>query len=553
MNKSLKRWCSNKKLQIRDCGDGVYEIDKVGKFLHVEDKTIEVESIETGVEEIQALVDRSNYSLILSTQERALFAEKECSFYLVEFGGKWYYSKSATDLSLIPFIYLGESKQNIELDFVNLGVHGAYEVLNGSRPYSDWCKKAKFLQHKTLGICEKNTLAGVLEFQQKCKDAEIKSIIGETVTVKTKNSSFDCKLYVRDENGWSSLLRINNEINVTNDQPFVTEEFLLSNTNGLVCVLPASLTLSLELIRKYKKAFKQIYYQIDTVEYTSDEKDREILMNMKLYFEKYLLKIKPILINDSYYLEKEDFKIKKLMNNFRSSGHFEFASENQHYKDVTETFVLLSELFTEDTRVEGIEFFDLFDFIIVNTLAMAADCNFEIVTEGFKIPKFYATNLGEKYDKFDGDNEGLFDFLINESMIKFGFSEDKRYIDRIKEEVRVIKKGGFIDYFLILWDVINYCNENNILTGLGRGSAAGSLVAYLFDITRLDPIQYDLLFERFLNAGRIGEDVDEYFLIINKGEAGEKKYAETDDIIVLRNSQKIEIKVVDLQLGDEIL
>lgn len=96
-------------------------------------------------------------------------------------------------------------------------------------------------------------------------------------------------------------------------------------------------------------------------------------------------------------------------------------------------------------------------------------------------------------------------------------------MERIDREIKVIKLGESIDYFLILWDIVKWCRENDILTGIGRGSAGGSLVAYLLEITQLDPLRWGLLFERFLNEGRVGhyEDYEKYIVHFENGETVE--------------------------------
>src|SRR5690606_6373328 len=94
--------------------------------------------------------------------------------------------------------------------------------------------------------------------------------------------------------------------------------------------------------------------------------------------------------------------------------------------------------------------------------------------------------------------------------------KDKVYLDRIEEEIAVINKGGFADYFLILWDIVKWAEKEGILVGIGRGSAAGSLISYCLNITKVDPIHYGLLFERFLNEARLWRYEEEEYIIVNE-------------------------------------
>jgi DNA polymerase-3 subunit alpha len=136
-------------------------------------------------------------------------------------------------------------------------------------------------------------------------------------------------------------------------------------------------------------------------------------------------------------------------------------------------------------------------------------CNFKIDTASMKLPKYFPKESDLDFE----DSEQFLIKKINEGLNSkiIGQVEDEQvYIDRIQTELNVIKAGGFIDYFLVLWDIMCFCKDNNILTGVGRGSAGGSLISYLLDIVYVDPIKYNLLFERFLNEGRFDSvpDID---------------------------------------------
>lgn len=509
MRKDLKNWITERGINLKKIGVDLFEIDEVGKFLLVYPKDIEVTTFSGGEEKpetISAILDRETFGLILSDEEQEIFEEQKCNFYLFSFGGLFYYSERAEDIDFIQFKYLGKAKRKINERFCNLGVHGGYEILNGTRVYSDWVEKTKFLGLTSLGICEKNTLAGILEFQIKCLDKDITPVLGETVTVKNAEGLYDVKLYLKNSEGWKSLLKINKQINTVNEMQFIMEDELMKFSEGIVCVLSTLTPLSRKLVTKYKTHFKEVFFQIDSVEYTVDEADKVLLQAFKIYFTNYLKLLSPVLLNDCYYLEKSDSKIKKMVNNFRSSGTFEYLSDNQFYKDLSHSFSSLSEIFSEEKQFEGKDFFDLFELMIENTLLIEQLCQYTIDTKGFKLPKFEFTDLDQEYQKFveTEDEDGLFWYLIDKGVKKklSHISEEQlpEYLERIQIEYKVINKGGFIGYFLVLWDIIEFCNKNDILTGLGRGCFTPDCKVLLSDGS-----------EKFINQIQVGDLVKNFF------------------------------------------
>lgn len=422
-------------------------------------------------------------------------------YLLYEFGKEWYYTQvGKNELNL--FKYFGKAKQNYIVDYTFLGIHSGYEICNGSRNYEDWIKKAIFLGINKLGICELNTLAGTLKFQNECKKNNIKSILGETVSVKSKNTNYQLKLFAKNEEGFKNLIRINSQINVINDK-FVTEEFVLNHANGLICIIPCSIKLDGAFLNKIINAFTQeCFYQLDFIEYSSYDKDREHLLIVQDYLKNWKTLIQPILLHDAYYLDKEDYKIKSLLNKIGKVG-FNYQSKNQHFKSI-------DEIYNQSINL-GLPY----DNIIIreatkNTNVLANLIDFNIKTKELHLPK-YEMNEDEK--KQFVTNEDLFFHLIEKGFnerIEGKVADSDIYYKRFETELDIITRGKLIDYFLILWDIINYCKKEEILTGHGRGSAAGSVISYLLYITHLDPIEYKLLFERFLNEARLGSlpDID---------------------------------------------
>ena len=444
-------------------------------------------------------INGGNYMLVKPDDEGLLFsdkfmlmAEQECDFYVYNFGGNWYWEKKA-DIEkpkLNDLRYLGKSTSEFSTKTF-LGVHGGYEILNGSSLYDSWVKKAKFLGVENLGICEKNTLAGVLKFQIECQKYKIKPIIGATYTVLRESEDFryDIKLFVKNEQGWENLLLINKEVNVTNNK-FVTEKRLGELLDGLVVILDPK-TFDKKRLNSLLTGSVD-YFQLDTVQFENEEHDKWYLENLKTFFKSY---IPPISMTDAYYLEPEHSHIKKTLNAI--SGVREPESNNQYFKDKEDYFNELELLFDPNDE----RYFNTSSAVLHSESKLAQECNFSIKLGQRFLPK-YEMRDSEKA-KFE-TNEDLFWYLVETGLQNKILNKDKSiYLKRIETEFNVIEKGVVLDYFLILWDIISYARENGVLVGIGRGSAGGSLISYLLDIIQLDPLEFDLLFERFLNEGRI--------------------------------------------------
>lgn len=443
------------------------------------------------------------------------------------------------------FKYLGKTTfETPGLPF--LGVHGQYEILNGSRNYSDWVAKAKFLDISTLGICEKNTLAGTMAFQEACKKREIKPILGETITIQSKSDLFvEGKIYALTEEGWRNVLFVNSQINVVNPSQYVTEECLLEHASGVAFVFdPLSFSYDSETVKKYQEKFDLCYFKLDTVEFNSNKTDKLLLTRTQEYFNN-KEELNPILICDAYYLDKDDYEIKKDLNLI--SGVKSNISKNQYFKADDENLVLLSDLFKDEDFGDGVS------IAMGSLLELDEKADFSIQTGKFKLPKYKMTP--EEVEKY-GTADEMFDSLCMEGWERLHISDKPNldvYLDRLQEEIDVIRTGGYIDYFLILYDIIKWCRANDILVGEGRGSSAGCLCAYLLNITKVDPIEYGLLFERFLNKGRIFKTY-EYEVV--KIQLDKNLYIELDSkekVIIFRQSERLIVPAKDLQKDDKII
>lgn len=463
-------------------------------------------------------------------------------YFIIYFGGRYYRIKQDEEVELEELKYIGKAEAAYETETF-LGVHGGYELLSGSRQYEDWTKKAKFLGVGVLGLCEKNTLAGTLKFQQACLKANIVPVIGETVTVKRENGSkYDLKLYVKDDFGWINLLDLNYEIN-NEGQGYVDEKYMLGKLSGLIAILDPK---AIKFEDLFPLDLSIEYYQLDTVEYLSDDKDGEYLENLKKFVNS---ELKPVTIVDAYYLDKEDAYIKEELAKIGKT--FQDKTKNQYFKDNDDYFLELSELTSDFEKLDT-----LFMKSLQGVAEIARECKFNIETGKRRLPTY---DMTEQEREQYGTNENMFYSLIEEGLTRLYPDFGNEELDRIEKEVAVLEFGGFIDYFLITRDIINKASNtksksglNEILCGVGRGSAAGSIVSYLLGIVRVDPIKFKLLFERFLNAGRIGQQEEDDVVVLSMEDGTEKVLNLTDIVEVNRGGKFMFVHASDLLENDEI-
>jgi DNA polymerase-3 subunit alpha len=423
--------------------------------------------------------------------------------YVYYFGGRFYWLEAdeKEDPTLKLFKYIGSAKQEIPTDYF-LGVHGGHEMLNGSGKYKDWAQKAKFLGVSSLGLADKNTLSGVLKFQQACEEFNIKPIIGATYTIHRPSEDYfyDVTFFVKNEEGWQNLLRIDRAANVDYD---LKEQDFLKWTEGLIMVLDPK-EMEYEKIFPLDLGMEEFYFKVDTVEYENDSDDEVYLKNLKKFFHDD--RMKPLPISDAYYLDKEYQPIKFKLNVIRKSQ--DYICLNQYFKSKEEYFDELYPLFGDENKA-----FETFEDMLDFEFEVVENCNFKIRTGERHLPKYKMTPEEKKKWKTP---DKLFWHILEDGLEKRNIPEAKidEYLDRLDKEVKVLYEGRVVDYFLITWDIINATRKTGRLTGFARGSAGGCLVSYLMGITQIDPFPFDLIFERFLNRGRVKKslpDIDSDF------------------------------------------
>lgn len=468
-------------------------------------------------------------------------------YYIFRFGSIWYSLEKGKEknVKLERVKWIEKARLDDELFRIStyIGIHGPFELMNGVGLYDEWCKKAKFLGITSLGLCEKGTLAAAMKFQNACQKAGLRAIQGLEIKIlnEQKDLKYTVKAFVKNSVGWSNLLKLN-EIMNTEDSSFVSEEELEEYCDGLVFIWDPK-TIAYKDIPKNLQELTS-YYQLDTVIYEKNNRDREYLDNLKKFFKSDL---KPVAMCDAYYIEKEWSPIKDKLNKLGKVPTHE--SHNQYFKNYQEYFEELSYLFSDDEK-----FYETFENAISNLKEISFECNFVIETQVRHMPVYRMTD--EEAQQYDSNVE-MFEDLIFKGLEEHPEIFEKYSNDvigeRLEREMKVIEDGDVVDYFLTLRDITSWCRKNDILTGSGRGSGCGSLVSYLLGLNFVNPLDYDLLFERFLTTGRLirHDKVEE--VIINENSGKPITIKSSDFVRIFRGDEKMIVKAGELQEGDKLV
>ena len=392
-------------------------------------------------------------------------------------------------------------------DFVHLHIHSEYSLLDGANRIKELPKVAKELGMDAIAITDHGVMYGAIEFYKACKEEGIKPIIGCEVYVAPrtrfdKEAGIDNKynhliLLAKNNNGYKNLSKLVS-IGFTEGyyyKPRIDLETLEKYHEDLICcsaclagsipqaILNGDMEKAEETAMWYKNLFGEDYY----LEIQTNTLKEQSLVNQKLVELSRKLNIPLVATNDAHYTRKEDAYNHEVLLCIQTGKKM---SDVDRMRFATDDFYIKS---PEEVK----EFFPNLPEALENTVKIAEKCNVEFefghtILPNYEVPKEFSTH----YDYF----KKLCDDGIK---IRYGENTPKEILERMEYEISVIKKMGYIDYFLIVWDFINWAKSQGIPVGPGRGSGAGSIVAYAIGITDIDPIKYNLLFERFLNPERI--------------------------------------------------
>lgn len=379
--------------------------------------------------------------------------------------------------------------------FQYLYVQTEYSILQSACKIKPLIEKLKEQQLHSCAIVDEGTMYGTIKFYQECNKNNIKPVIGLKVKYHYNDKTNNLVLLAINNFGYQNLMKISSRLQLTNNN--IDFEYLQKTTMGLIAILP------------YEESLVQKYLE------RNDAKNaiQTLELLREIYSDFYIgLGIKSI--TNSNFIDNY-FKLLKNYNyQFVALPKVSFINESDY-----DAYTTLKAIKNNGVFVEGIEndknnylhdvksvetiYYNHYD-MLENTSKIANMCNVQIEFGKYQLP-LYESGL----DSFAYLKE-LCSIGLEKRMQNFEYSYDKRkYYDRLNYELNVINEMGFSDYFLIVYDYVKYAKKNNIFVGPGRGSAPASLVAYSLGITEIDPLYYNLLFERFLNKERLSmPDID---------------------------------------------
>lgn len=493
----LCQWLEEHRIAYRQIDREVVEIEEFGRMF-LADLT-DVESIfrQHGPEVEFNLMERPE----------VLLAEG-IEYVAFPFGDNWYYYSLKEGFRLNILKYIGRRTPcKVQVPFVHLGVHTPYELLNASGDVALWVRKAQWLGHAALGIADRNTMGATLALQKECAKAGLKHVFGYSTTLAHEDEKVDVKIYCQTQRGLRNLLRIQKAVMVDSPDATIALPELLRRGEGNVLVLGRLSSFWIEhnprILSALKECFDKVFYQVDLSEYKAERLDKEVLKATSHFFNTFYDKaadsflVEPVLIPDCYYPDRDEARTKVVLNKI-ATGAAHGQSDDQYMKDTDELYEQFAGLFDGDRwDVDA-----LFGRLCRHTVAIAEGAVARYRTERNYMPRYDMTP--EEASRYRTTHE-MFLSLLEEGFSKLvPAGREAEYRERLEKELYILESTDNVDYLLIQYDTVNWARRNGILVGCGRGSAGGSLALYLLGITLIDPIQYDLLFERFLLPERAG-------------------------------------------------
>ena len=408
------------------------------------------------------------------------------------------------------------------MSFVHLHVHTEYSLLDGACRIGKMMDRVKELGQTAIAITDHGVMYGCIDFYKAAKAAGIKPIIGCEVYVTRRtiadrvygvdNDPYHLVLLCKDRKGYENLCLLVSEafMNGFYGKPRVDLDMLRKHHEGLIalsaCLAGAIpqylLSQDYEGAKEYALKLADIFgdgnFYLELQDHGIAEQTQVNQGVQRLARETGL----PLVItNDAHYLTKEDAKMQDVLLCVQTG---KTVDDTNRMRFETEEFYLKSE---QQLR----ELFPGCDEAIENTARIAERCNLDFVFNEYHLPSF---PVPEGYS-----NEEYFRKLCYEGFAERYPDKPQSYIDRLEYEIGVISRMGYVNYYLIVWDFINYAKSQGIPVGPGRGSGAASIVAYCMHITEVDPMKYSLIFERFLNPERVSmPDFDTDFCQERRGE-----------------------------------
>ncbi len=405
------------------------------------------------------------------------------------------------------------------MSFTHLHLHSEYSLLDGACRIEELCRAVKEAGQTSVALTDHGVMYGAVEFYKAAKKQGIKPIIGCEVYVAPKSrfdkDKFDSKynhlvLLCENETGYKNLIKMVS-LSFTEgfySKPRVDRQLLAEYHEGLIALsaclageIPTALLKgnydgAKNAALWYRNTFGEDNFFLEIQDHGLTE---QLEINPKIAQIAKETGIPLVATNDVHYTTKEDARMQKVLICIQTGKKL---SEENPLAFPTDEFYLKTE---EEMR----SLFESFEGAVENTARIADRCNFDFEFGKIKLPVF---DIGDR-DHFEFFKEKCYEGLHR----IFGENPDKEYTERLDYELNTINRMGYVDYYLIVQDFVNYAKRSGIPVGPGRGSGAGSLAAYCIGITGIDPIKYHLYFERFLNPERVSmPDFDIDFCYVNR-------------------------------------
>lgn len=396
-------------------------------------------------------------------------------------------------------------------NFVHLHVHTEYSLLDGFSPIDKLVARAAELEMKALAITDHGSMYGIVAFYKACKKYGVKPILGCEIYVsegsylnksKEEKEQYHLILLAKDELGYKNLMQIVSEgyINGYYYRPRVDRNVLRQYSEGIIAtsaclageiqqqLMNGQIEKAKELTLEYAEIFGEDHFYLELQDHGIPEQKSVNRLLLELHRQ---TGVPLIASNDVHYVNREDALVHDVLLCIQTG---KTVDEEERMRFPSKEFYLKSE---EEMR----EILGAYPNAIENTLDIAERCNVDLEFGELHLPEFTGST--------ELSNPEYLRQLTYRGLEKKYTEVTQAISDRADQELQVIEDMGFVDYFLIVWDFIKYAKDHGIPVGPGRGSAAGSIISYALDITGLDPLEYDLLFERFLNPERISmPDID---------------------------------------------
>lgn len=395
------------------------------------------------------------------------------------------------------------------MSFTHLQVKTGYSFFNSTITIEKLIKRAKQLNFDGLSITDENVLHGVVPFYKECKANGIKPIIGMTVTVSDEEDHIEeIILLAKDTIGYNNLTKLSTDIQ-RNQENRIAKEKVVSYFGNLVVILPVHTSKVSDLVQHstyhqvedFLTFWKSHVHQDDFylgISNFGTEQDRLINKGIRSYQEIYHTKV--VAINDVTYLQEKDVYAFDCLQAMKQGKDWTLQQANMKKKH----HHLRSSFEMEQSFLDWPE-------AIQESRNIQEKCTVTFDFDARMLPTYPVPDGSKQSDYLEE--------ICWKNINKRYPTVTEKIKSRLEHELSIIKSMGFSDYFLIVWDFIKYAKEQSIMVGPGRGSSAGSIVAYTLGITDVDPIKYNLLFERFLNPERITmPDIDIDFSDIRRDE-----------------------------------